>query len=127
MWKLFPYGTRHVLITKKSKRGIEEALYLFRPSRESLSQSFFFTFFFTPLIWQAKITQEMKIFPRPANHNETRTTEIVNQRNNEIGDAVKQLSVKNEISDCKIWRPVSKCFWKFSMAMIKFVGLWIGK
>lgn len=69
----------------------------------------------------------MKIFPRPANHNETRTTEIVNQRNNEIGDAVKQLSVKNEISDCKIWRPVSKCFWKFSMAMIKFVGLWIGK
>ena len=44
----------------------------------------------------------MKIFPRPANHTETRTTEIVNQRNNEIGDAVKQLSVKNEISDCKI-------------------------
>lgn len=69
----------------------------------------------------------MKIFPRPANHNGTRTTEIVNQRNNEIGDAVKQLSVKNEISDYKIWRPVSKCFWKFSMAMIKFVGLWIGK
>ena len=28
--------------------------------------------------------------------------EIVNQRNNEIDDAVKQLSVKNEISDCKI-------------------------
>ena len=50
----------------------------------------------------AKITQEMKIFPRPANHNGTRTTEIVNQRNNEIGDTVKQLSVKNEISDCKI-------------------------